>query len=485
MGNVVPFPSAAADGRQGAIAVSAPRRPSSKIAVAERFLDWAAVVAGVSLPADSYRAAHAGSLAGFSSASLGAGAALFGLMVVLLLEKHGEYRPYLSLLAVRETERLLRVGAECLVVALPFAILAAPALPMTLLVTCLVTVPVALAIEKAALRLVIQRGRIAGCGNRKTVILGGGALAKSMYSALLRSPKLGLDPVAIVDEQAALNGMPIRPSSYWQGRPATVLAGPLSGRLFRNLGATVLIIADPNVDNCEAIEIMRRAATLGVSTYIVSRDCLDPGYWLEYSEIDGMMLASVAAERQHSVSDYAKRTADLVLTCLALLLVALPWALAVVLIRLTSPGPAVFRQLRVGLNGRLFYLYKFRSMYVDSPAYEFSPRSGLDSRITRVGRLLRRTCFDEVPQLLNVLRGEMSLVGPRPEMPFIVDSYTALQRRRLEVKPGITGLWQLSGDRRYLIHENLEYDLYYLRHRNLFMDLAVLVHTLFFAARGI
>jgi len=484
MGNVVPFP-AAPNGRQGALAVSAPRRLSSKIACAERFLDWLAVVAGVSLPADSYRAAHAGSLAGFSSASLAAAAALFGLMVVLLLEKHGEYRPYLSLLAVRETERLLRVGAECLVVALPFAILAAPALPITLLLLCLITVPLALITEKAALRIVIQRVRMAGHGNRKTVILGGGPLAKSIYSALLRSPKLGLDPVAFVDEEAAMNGTQIRPSSYWRSRPAMVLAGPLSGQMFRNLGASSLIIADPNVDNGEAIEIMQRAATLGVSTYIVSRDYLDPGYWLEYSEIDGMMLASVAAERRRSVSDCAKRMADLVLAITALLLLALPWALAVMLIRMTSPGPAIFRQLRVGLKGRLFYLYKFRSMYIDSPAYQFSPVSGLDSRITPVGRLLRRTCFDEVPQLLNVLRGEMSLVGPRPEMPFIVDRYTALQWRRLEVKPGITGLWQLSGDRRYLIHENLEYDLYYLRHRNFFMDLAVLVHTLFFAARGI
>ena len=169
----------------------------------------------------------------------------------------------------------------------------------------------------------------------------------------------------------------------------------------------------------------------------------------------------------------------------AIVLLAIPCALAALLIRLTSPGPVIFQQLRVGHRGRLFFLYKFRSMFVDSPAYAFSPRTGFDSRITTVGRFLRRTCFDEVPQLWNVLRGEMSLVGPRPEMPFIVDRYTSLERQRLAVKPGITGLWQLSGDRGRLIHENLEYDLYYLRHRNLFMDFAVLLHTQsVFAARG-
>ena len=86
---------------------------------------------------------------------------------------------------------------------------------------------------------------------------------------------------------------------------------------------------------------------------------------------------------------------------------------------------------------------------------------------------------------MNVLLGHMSLVGPRPEMPFIVEQYTPLQRRRLSAKPGITGLWQLSADRAFLIHENIEYDLYYVRHRSLFMDIAILLHTVLFAGRGI
>jgi len=119
------------------------------------------------------------------------------------------------------------------------------------------------------------------------------------------------------------------------------------------------------------------------------------------------------------------------------------------------------------------------------PQYEFSPQSPNDPRITRVGRFLRRTSLDELPQLLNVLQGSMSLVGPRPEMPFIVESYSDKHRQRLCIKPGLTGLWQLSGDRAFLIHENLEYDLYYIQNRNVFMDLAILLHTSIFATRGI
>jgi lipopolysaccharide/colanic/teichoic acid biosynthesis glycosyltransferase len=124
-------------------------------------------------------------------------------------------------------------------------------------------------------------------------------------------------------------------------------------------------------------------------------------------------------------------------------------------------------------------------MHVGTNAYEYSPADVTDPRITRVGRFLRRSSLDELPQLLNVVRGEMSLVGPRPEMPFIVEQYEPVHRQRLVVKPGITGLWQLSADRAYRIHENLEYDLYYIRHRNFFMDVAVLLHTLVFAARGV
>ena len=159
--------------------------------------------------------------------------------------------------------------------------------------------------------------------------------------------------------------------------------------------------------------------------------------------------------------------------------------LIAILIRLESDGPAIFCQERVGSRGRRFRMFKFRTMYADVAVYACSPRAPDDPRITPLGRFLRRTSLDELPQLINVLMDDMSLVGPRPEMPFIVAQYTDQHRQRLQVKPGITGLWQLSGDRAYLIHENIEYDLYYIQHRNFFLDLAILVHTTIFAMRGI
>ena len=136
-------------------------------------------------------------------------------------------------------------------------------------------------------------------------------------------------------------------------------------------------------------------------------------------------------------------------------------------------GADFFRQLRVGREGKLFEMHKFRSMHVDAPKYDYHPTGADDPRITRVGRWLRRTSLDELAQLINILNGDMSLVGPRPEMPFIVDTYNERQRQRLNVIPGVTGLWQLSADRAFLIHENIQYDLYYIRNRNFFIDLAI------------
>ncbi|MEW6756084.1 MAG: sugar transferase [Candidatus Latescibacterota bacterium] len=172
----------------------------------------------------------------------------------------------------------------------------------------------------------------------------------------------------------------------------------------------------------------------------------------------------------------AKRALDLVLAA-ALLIVAAPVLLAIALaVRRDSPGPALFRQQRIGRHGRPFMVYKFRTMTVDSPTFGPKPASFDDDRVTRLGRLLRRTSLDELPQLLNVLRGEMSLVGPRPEQPFLVERYQEWHRERLSVLPGMTGWWQVSG-RKQPMHDHVEEDLYYVRHCSLRLDLWIMVRT--------
>ncbi len=163
----------------------------------------------------------------------------------------------------------------------------------------------------------------------------------------------------------------------------------------------------------------------------------------------------------------------------ALLVVLSPLMAVVALaVRATSPGEAVFRQRRVGRGGRPFTMYKFRTMVRDAPASALGSYCYADDpRITRLGRLLRATSLDELPQLVNVLRGDMSFVGPRPDLPHHVERYTPAQRRRLEVRPGITGWAQVNGRNGIPWEDRIALDLEYLERWSLGLDLAVLART--------
>jgi len=153
-------------------------------------------------------------------------------------------------------------------------------------------------------------------------------------------------------------------------------------------------------------------------------------------------------------------------------------AAAAVAIKLDGGGPIFYRQRRVGLNGEEFELLKLRTMEVgaENKGARFAVNEG-DPRITRVGRLLRRLSLDELPQLWNVVRGDMSLVGPRPTLSYQVERYTPRQRRRLEVKPGITGWAQIHGRARLPWEERIELDVWYVEHRSPWLDLKILART--------
>jgi lipopolysaccharide/colanic/teichoic acid biosynthesis glycosyltransferase len=173
-----------------------------------------------------------------------------------------------------------------------------------------------------------------------------------------------------------------------------------------------------------------------------------------------------------------RRAVDIVLSSLALLLSAPVLALAALVIRRESPGAVIYRQRRVGLDGRQFDVLKLRTM-VDG-AEHIGPGLAInenDSRITRVGAFLRRTSLDELPNLVNVLRGEMSLIGPRPTLPVQVEQYSERQRGRLALRPGITGWAQVNGRSSLPWSERIELDLYYIEHRSLALDLKILWRT--------
>ncbi|MGY1812816.1 sugar transferase [Blastococcus sp. SYSU D00820] len=205
--------------------------------------------------------------------------------------------------------------------------------------------------------------------------------------------------------------------------------------------------------------------------------------------------------RRSRGEEAVRRTLDVLLSAIGLLVLA-PVLLAIALwVRLDSPGPALFRQERLGRDRRPFRLYKFRSMRCggddrahreliaaelrgEDTACEGSTKLSADDRVTASGRFLRRTSLDEVPQLLNVLRGDMSLVGPRPCLPWEAELFPPEYADRFAVRPGLTGLWQISGRSRLGTLDMLRLDLEYLRRRRLGLDLLILLRTLPSLLRG-
>jgi lipopolysaccharide/colanic/teichoic acid biosynthesis glycosyltransferase len=185
-----------------------------------------------------------------------------------------------------------------------------------------------------------------------------------------------------------------------------------------------------------------------------------------------------------------KRILDLFGASVALVVLLFPMLLVATVIRATSPGPAIFSQRRVGRHGKVFTLYKFRTMQKDAPALfpkiahlndqgsgSVTFKMAKDPRITPVGRWLRRSSVDELPQLWNVLIGDMSLVGPRPPLPTEVMHYTDGQRRRLRTRPGLTGLSQVSGRADLPFEQQVQLDLHYLQYRTVVLDFFILVKT--------
>ena len=206
-------------------------------------------------------------------------------------------------------------------------------------------------------------------------------------------------------------------------------------------------------------------------------------------EFGGLPLVSLREPALDDFQRLAKRVLDLVVGSVLLVLAAPLMLFIAVLIKLDSPGPVLFKQERVGENGRHFQMYKFRSMVQDAEKRSdevitrdehgklvYKRRD--DPRVTRVGKFIRRTSLDELPQLFNVLKGEMSLVGPRPELPWIVEEYEPWQYQRFAVPQGITGWWQVNGRADKPMHMHTEEDLYYIKNYSLLLDLLILWKTI-------
>jgi len=330
--------------------------------------------------------------------------------------------------------------------------------------------PLLLLISRRVVRRVETAGLRKGRGVVHALVVGTGETAVRALQSLQERPDAGVTVHGLVDDDPAKVGTEVG--------GARVL-GTLEdlARLVAEHGVEEIFFAKAGLDPNRALELIADFPDPTVSFRLVSNrfNLLAESIGAEW--IGDFAVVPLRSGEPRLGYRLGKRALDLVLG-LPLLLVSLPlWLLIAIGIRATSRGPALLLQDRVGLANKRFRLVKFRTMRHDTELYAEGPTDPADERITGFGRFLRRLSLDELPQLLNIVLGQMSLVGPRPEMPFLVEQYSAWQRERLRVKPGLTGLWQILGRKDVPLHENLEYDFYYIKNRSLALDLTILLLT--------
>jgi len=321
--------------------------------------------------------------------------------------------------------------------------------------------------------------------HKKVLIYGAGEIGRVLFREIANSPKLRITPVGFIDDDPNKSNYVCYQSGFNSTDCIRVLGTREDIERLKELyDVDEVYVAISNINNEKLIEILDDLKERNIKASFVPNLYKVFVHNVRIDKIGGIPVVFEEEEIEPVYLRF-KRYLDLFLA-LALLIILLPIFLIILIaIKMESKGSAIFIHDRVGKGGNIFKLYKFRTMYNGTNPYSVNPIDQDDPRITKVGRFLRKTSLDEIPQIFNILKGEMSFVGPRPEMPFIVEQYNELHRERLKVIPGITGLWQLSGDRKKAIHENMDYDLYYKKHVSFFLDLAILIETLIFAFRGI
>jgi exopolysaccharide biosynthesis polyprenyl glycosylphosphotransferase len=315
-----------------------------------------------------------------------------------------------------------------------------------------------------------DRMRRSGEHDLPVLIAGTGVSAIRLLQKLQDHPEIGYQVVGFVDDSREKERKDIA------NRPVLGHIDDLR-EIAAEQGVREVFVAMPSLSHTRMLSIVLDCEDLGMTFRVVTNlfEVLTAGTPIDL--VDDLPLVRLGRHRTHPLYEPVKRAVDVIGASIGLILLGPVMLWCARKIVSESPGPAIFRQERVGRDGKIFHIHKFRTMYSDVERYAVAPKDGFDRRITPFGRFLRITSLDELPQLFDVLRGQMSLVGPRPEMPFIVDTYDEWQRRRLSVKPGITGLWQILGRKDLPMHENLQYDFYYIRNRSLGHDVSILART--------
>jgi len=331
-------------------------------------------------------------------------------------------------------------------------------------------------VSRETVRTVLERRWRAGIGLKKILIAGAGELGRLVADKILEHRELGYHIAGFVDDRAG---------GDFLGHRGLPLLGTLdeTAEIAQREDIDHLYVALPAEDHVRMLQLLEAIGRECIDVKVVPDLLQVIALRARLEDLDGIPIVNINDVPLQGFNSVLKRSIDIGLSAAALLVLAIPFGLIAVALRLTSPGPVFYRQERMGLDGKSFTIYKFRSMFHDAER-ETGPiwASQDDPRCTPIGKLLRRTNFDELPQLWNVLRGDMSLVGPRPERPFFVSQFKQRIPQymlRHKVRAGLTGWAQVNGWRgNTSLEKRIEYDLYYIENWSVSLDLKIMWLTL-------
>ena len=332
-------------------------------------------------------------------------------------------------------------------------------------------------------RVLFHMGWFNGVGHRRMLIIGAGELGRDLRERICRDNGWGLEFVGFLDDEKP---------------PEAEQVGPILGKI-ANIRRVIsrhriddVVLALPVSEQGQVNTLVAELHDLPVKVWVIPSYFALALFKADVVDYAGVLMLDLRAPALNEYQRLVKRMFDILVTIFSLP-VAIPiMVISAILIRMDSPGSVIFRQKRVGENGKIFLMYKLRTM-VDGAenmnhVVKHKDNEGNliyktqeDPRVTRVGRFLRHTSLDELPQLFNVLKGDMSWVGPRPELPYLVERYAIWQRKRFAVPQGITGWWQINGRSDKPMHLHTEDDLFYVQNYSIWLDMQILLKTVWVA----
>jgi len=409
-------------------------------------------------------------------------ALLFTALMLLTFRMDQVYQKWPGRQWLDQIYRIINATAKSTVVMLAVTFLLQPLqYSRLLLVEAGIASILLLGISRAVQYIILGSLHARGIGVQRTIIVGAGEIGRTVMRTVVARPGLGYQVIGFVDDNPEKGNSDI---GRFQG------LGPVNNlpRLIEDEHIDEVIITLPWMYHRKIMGIVRACERRNVNAHIVPDLFQMSLSRVDVDDLGGIPLVGVREVGFGQRVRTIKRLMDIAGAALGMTLGSPLLALIAIAIRLDSRGPIIFRQTRVGADGKRFKILKFRSMYqgaeqeleelrdlseVDGPIFKMRD----DPRVTPVGRFLRRTSLDELPQLWNVIRGEMSLVGPRPPIPAEVGEYMEWHKKRLEVRPGMTGLWQVSGRSLMSFDEQCLLDIYYIENWSLWLDFQILLRT--------